>query len=970
MRATNSIETTFRPEIREWIAANRVPELTELASPEHRSVRLHLQFGAWVGGDGPLRQAWETWVGRNEGAGFVCPWWPTSAGGRGWDPVQQMIWTEELAFAQMPRVTRGLGEHLVGPAVFLHGTDEQKDRFLPPILDGQDTYIQGFSEPDAGSDLASLRTTGVVDGDEVVITGQKIWTTVGLVGNRMFVLCRTDPAAPPHKGISYVLIDLEGNEQRGDAPDATDDRRSRVHRGVPRRRPGSAVERDRWAEQRLAGDDVDARPRTGRRRDDSPSRARADGARRTRLHAVARPRRDPRLRQDLIRSYIDVELMRFGGLRVGAVIASAIAGDPGMQREIERVASANKLIGAEVEQRIADLAIRVQGADRADPSGRGRLPDRYLAARVAVVACAHDPGRLGRDPAQHPGRTGAGPAERAPLNRDRQIPTMIFDLSDDERALRDLCATFAQREIKPVAARAWEEERCPTELLRAMGELGLLGVLVPEKWGGIEHVDGGLRRRDGGDRQRRPVGRVGVASTRRRSGRCPLLMFGTDDQRERWLRPLAEGTALGAFGLTEPDAGSDVRGISTRARRGDGGWVINGRKAFISNAGTDMSYGVALLARTGEDSEDRPFYGNFIVEKDTPGFTMGNKMRGIGWKGLDTRELYFDDVWVPDDQVLGDPALGLDPVPQHAGGRADLDRRALGQPGQGGARHVDRVRPAATPVRTSDRRLPGDPVQARRHRDGARSVEAAHLLRRIAARPGAAVPQGGRDGEDEGEPDRDVGRIGGSADPRRARLHAGEPGRPLLLRRQGAGDRRGHERDPAPRDRAVAALWHRPGALTHTPARLRAARSMSLRSMSQSFSSDGAYGAGDVAAPRRTIGASRCQNSSAGGDGGDLGADAEGDDGFVGDEQPAGAAHRGEDRVVVERRDRSEVDDLELDPLGGQGVGRGEAFVHHAGDGHHRHVLAGADDARLAERDEVIRPGAWDPSSRTAAGSR
>ena len=87
--------------------------------------------------------------------------------------------------------------------------------------------------------------------------------------------------------------------------------------------------------------------------------------------------------------------------------------------------------------------------------------------------------------------------------------------------------------------------------------------------------------------------------------------------------------------------------------------MINGTKAFISNAGTEMSYGVALLARTGEDSEDRPFYGNFIVEKDTPGFTMGNKMRGIGWKGLDTRELYFDDVWVPDDQVLGDPALGL-----------------------------------------------------------------------------------------------------------------------------------------------------------------------------------------------------------------------------------------------------------------------------------------------------------------------
>ena len=323
MRATNSIETTFRPEIRDWIAANRVPELTELASPEHRSVRLHLQFGAWVGGDGPLRQAWETWVGRNEGAGFVCPWWPTSAGGRGWDPVQQMIWTEELAFAQMPRVTRGLGEHLVGPPSSSTGPTEQKDRFLPPILDGQDTYIQGFSEPDAGSDLASLRTTGVVDGDEVVITGQKIWTTVGLVGNRMFVLCRTDPAAPLHKGISYVLIDLEGNEHvemrptrqmTGDhefTEEFLDAARAPLSNVIGGLNNGWRVTMSTLGLER-GGDATTAHLALGRMVRDV-------------LELPCGPtasRSDPRLRQDLIRSYIDVELMRFGGLRVGAVIAA------------------------------------------------------------------------------------------------------------------------------------------------------------------------------------------------------------------------------------------------------------------------------------------------------------------------------------------------------------------------------------------------------------------------------------------------------------------------------------------------------------------------------------------------------------------------------------------------------------------------------------------------------------------------
>jgi alkylation response protein AidB-like acyl-CoA dehydrogenase len=235
---------------------------------------------------------------------------------------------------------------------------------------------------------------------------------------------------------------------------------------------------------------------------------------------------------------------------------------------------------------------------------------------------------------------------------------MDFSLGEAERDLVAMCREFAQKEIAVRAPAAWEDARCPTDLLREMGQLGLLGMLVPEEWGGIGMSTVGFVA---------AMEQIGLADQSVAAawqahvtiGSLPLLLFGTDAQRERWLRPLAEGRVLGAFGLTEPDAGSDARGIRTRAEPQDGGWLINGRKTFISNAGTDMSFGVTLLARTPTADGEPPRYGSFVVEKDTDGFTMGSKMRGIGWRGLDTRELFFDDVWVPDDHLVGHPDLGL-----------------------------------------------------------------------------------------------------------------------------------------------------------------------------------------------------------------------------------------------------------------------------------------------------------------------
>ena len=153
---------------------------------------------------------------------------------------------------------------------------------------------------------------------------------------------------------------------------------------------------------------------------------------------------------------------------------------------------------------------------------------------------------------------------------------MDFSLSEDEAALQKLAHDFATREIQPQAARFWEEARCPTEILRQMGELGLLGLLVPEEWGGAGVSTVGfvaaMEEIGHADQSIAAAWQAHVTI-----GSLPILLNGDDAQRERWLRPLAEGRVLGAFGLTEPTAGSDAAAIKTRAEKVDGGWLINGQ---------------------------------------------------------------------------------------------------------------------------------------------------------------------------------------------------------------------------------------------------------------------------------------------------------------------------------------------------------------------------------------------------------
>jgi alkylation response protein AidB-like acyl-CoA dehydrogenase len=230
----------------------------------------------------------------------------------------------------------------------------------------------------------------------------------------------------------------------------------------------------------------------------------------------------------------------------------------------------------------------------------------------------------------------------------------VAELSSAEQGLRDLVREFAQGEVAPHAAEWWEKEQFPADLFRRMGELDLMGLLAPEEHGGTDvstvALVAALFELAKVDQSVAAAWQCHLTI-----GSIPLIRFGTEEQKERWLRPLAAGERLGSFGLTEAEAGSDASGIRSLARHGVEGWRLDGSKTFISNAVTEMSLGPVVLART--EAEDS--FVCLLVPVGTPGFTWGTKLRGVGWHALDSRELSFDGVVVPDDHLIGEAGRGL-----------------------------------------------------------------------------------------------------------------------------------------------------------------------------------------------------------------------------------------------------------------------------------------------------------------------
>jgi alkylation response protein AidB-like acyl-CoA dehydrogenase len=342
----------FRADIRTWISAHAPPGLVDLAD-----WNMLITTGGYGYGDRAAamrHEAYASWEAELLQAGLICPQWPEEFGGQGIDGVRVAVFNEELYRAGLPRVHRGMGESLVGPSVIVHGTPEQRAHFLPRIISGEDVYCQGFSEPGTGSDLAGLQTKGEIDGDEVVITGQKLWTSGAARANKMFVLCRTDPDAEKHAGISYVLIDFKDpkvsyrpvRQMSGAAEfceDFLDGVRAPMFNVIGGLNNGWRVAMTTLGYERGGSATI---LHLGYEREFWEL---AETARKRGLAS------DPLIRQQLAWAYSQVQLMRFSGLRTLAGLAEGR--QPGPE------ASISKLFWSEYHKLLGEIAIGIEGTD-------------------------------------------------------------------------------------------------------------------------------------------------------------------------------------------------------------------------------------------------------------------------------------------------------------------------------------------------------------------------------------------------------------------------------------------------------------------------------------------------------------------------------------------------------------------------------------------------------------------------------
>ncbi len=250
---------------------------------------------------------------------------------------------------------------------------------------------------------------------------------------------------------------------------------------------------------------------------------------------------------------------------------------------------------------------------------------------------------------------------------------MNYDLTQEQQLVRDTVREFAESRIAPVAAELDREHRFPYNLVAELAELGLMGMTVPEEYGGAGADT--LSYALAVEELTRIDSSVAITVAAHHSlGTLPIFYFGNEEQKQEWLPLLASGKALAAFGLTEPGAGSDAGATRTAAELRAGQWIVNGSKIFITNAGTEITACVTITARTGEDE-----ISNLIVPNGTPGYEISAPLEKMGWHASDTRELSFRDCAVPEGNLLGPRGQGFNQFLEILdGGRISVAAMAVG----------------------------------------------------------------------------------------------------------------------------------------------------------------------------------------------------------------------------------------------------------------------------------------------------
>jgi alkylation response protein AidB-like acyl-CoA dehydrogenase len=332
----------FRVEIRRWLEDNLpdgwFDEGFEMTDE---------QRGAWL----------DDWTAKLFEGGWICATWPKEYGGKGLTTMQGVVLSEEFARAGAPMRGDFFGDTLVGPTILQWGTEEQKKAFIPGILSGTIAWCQGFSEPDAGSDLASLKTTAELDGDEWVINGQKIWTTQGFIADYVFILCRTDKDAPKHKGISYLLcpmhqpgVEVRPIKQIDGAAEFAEVFLTNAR--CPKDNVVGGLNNGWSVAMTTLGFERGTSATTGYRRFETELN-----------HIIAKAKMngaidDPEIRQRIAKAYSVVQIMRVNGLRSLAV---ALTGKK--DRGVAALGATNKIFWSEYHQEVMKLALDVLGME-------------------------------------------------------------------------------------------------------------------------------------------------------------------------------------------------------------------------------------------------------------------------------------------------------------------------------------------------------------------------------------------------------------------------------------------------------------------------------------------------------------------------------------------------------------------------------------------------------------------------------